>query len=343
MNRSTLRNIVLLFLIALAVAAWTFYRIFFFPNIKIQDGEYALLIPEGSTFEQVCDSLERSGTVINLASFKKMATLRKYPVAIRPGRYILEDGMSNHGLVIQLRGGMQSPVRLTFNNFRTISELAGKVGGQIEADSVSIADFLSDESNYIDDGFNRNTVISVFIPDTYEVYWNLSAEEFYKRMLKEYNKYWTDERKEKAAVYNLTPVEVSIVASIIDDEVAKNDEKAMIAGVYLNRLRIGMPLQACPTIKYALNDFTISRVLTEHIQVESPYNTYKYKGLPPGPVRCATKSGIEAVLGATKHDYLYFAAKADFSGYHNFSTTLAQHNRYAAEYHAELNKRKIYK
>jgi len=343
MSKVTLRNIILLFVIVLAVAVWTLYRIFFFPNTKVQEGEFALLIPEGSTFEQVCDSLDSNGTLINMASFKKMANLRKYPGAIKPGRYILEDGMSNYDLVLRLRGGMQSPLRLTFNNIRTIYELAGKIAGQIEADSATIVDFLTDESNYINDGFNRNTVISVFIPDTYEVYWTLSAEEFYKRMLKEYNKFWTAERIKKASTYNLTPVEVSIVASIIDDEVAKNDEKAMIAGVYLNRLRIGMPLQACPTIKYALNDFTISRVLTEHIQVESPYNTYKYRGLPPGPVRCATKSGIEAVLNAARHDYLYFAAKADFSGYHNFSTNLAQHNRYAAEYHNELNKRKIYK
>lgn len=343
MKRVTYRNIVLMFLIAMAVALWTLYRIFFFPNIKIADGTYSLLIPEGSTFEQVCDSLESSGSVINMSSFRKMAKLRKYGDNVRSGRYSLENGMSNHALVIRLRGGIQAPVRLTFNNVRTIYELAGKVSGQIEADSASIVSFLTDEKNYISDGFNRNTIIAVFIPDTYEVYWNLSADELYKRMLKEYNKFWTEERKKKAAAYNLTPVEVSIVASIIDDEVAKNDEKPKIAGVYLNRLRIGMPLQACPTIKYALNDFTISRVLTEHIKVDSPYNTYMYRGLPPGPVRCATKSGIEAVLDASRHDYLYFAAKADFSGYHNFSTTLSQHNRYAAEYHAELNKRKIYR
>jgi UPF0755 protein len=162
-------------------------------------------------------------------------------------------------------------------------------------------------------------------------------------MLREYNRFWSDKRLATAAEKGLSPVEVSIVASIVDDEVAKEEEKPRIAGVYLNRLRIGMPLQACPTIKFALNDFTITRVLTEHIKVDSPYNTYKYKGLPPGPVRCATRSGIEAVLNAEKHNFLYFSAKADFSGYHNFSRTLAEHNRYAAEYHRELNKRKIYR
>jgi UPF0755 protein len=162
-------------------------------------------------------------------------------------------------------------------------------------------------------------------------------------MLREYNSFWNEKRRALAGEKKLSPVDVSTIASIVDDEVAKEEEKPRIAGVYLNRLRIGMPLQACPTIKFAMNDFTITRVLTEHLKFDSPYNTYMHQGLPPGPVRCATRSGIEAVLNAEKHDYLFFSAKADFSGYHNFSKTLSEHNRYAAAYHRELDKRKIYR
>jgi UPF0755 protein len=184
--------------------------------------------------------------------------------------------------------------------------------------------------------------MALFLPDTYEMYWTITPGELYARMLKEFNKFWNTDRLNKARSFGLSPVEVSTLASIVDDEVLMEDEKPMIAGVYLNRLKIQMPLQACPTIKFALNDFTIRRVLKEHLVVDSPYNTYKYRGLPPGPVRCATKSGIEAVLNATDHDYLYFAAKADFSGYHNFSRTLSEHNRYANQYQAELDRMKIY-
>jgi UPF0755 protein len=201
---------------------------------------------------------------------------------------------------------------------------------------------LLDESNYISDGFSRETIMAIFLPDTYEMYWTASPEDIYARMLKEFKAFWNSDRLNKARSLGLTPVEVSTLASIVDDEVLMEDEKAMIAGVYLNRLKIEMPLQACPTIKFALNDFTIRRVLKEHLVVDSPYNTYMYRGLPPGPVRCATKSGIESVLNASDHDYLYFVAKADFSGYHHFSRTLREHNNYANQYQAELDKMKIY-
>jgi UPF0755 protein len=342
-KRTVFKNIVLLLVVSGSVAAWSFYRVFFLPNVRLSQGQYTLLVPENADFRQVCDSLELSGGLVNLSSFKRVARLRSYTENIKPGRYIIDDGISNNSLVVKLRAGLQTPVRVTFNNIRTINELAGKVAGQIEADSLSIVSFLTEASNYSEDGFLPETVIAVFIPDTYELYWNIDAKKFFSRMLREYKRFWNEERLALAAEKGLTPVEVSVVASIVDDEVAKEEEKPRIAGVYLNRLRIGMPLQACPTIKFALNDFTITRVLTEHIRIDSPYNTYKYRGLPPGPVRCATRSGIESVLNAENHNYLYFSAKADFSGYHNFSRTLAEHNRYAAEYHRELDKRKIYR
>jgi len=312
-------------------------------GIMPKEGHPCFFIPTGSSWEQVIDTLVRNVNIRNQRIFIWTAGKKNYPEHIKPGRYSVTGKMSYNAFVNMLRAGRQVPVKVTFNNIRNIYELAGKAGRQIEADSASIAGFLSDPANYVKDGFTRENIISVFIPDTYEFYWNTSAEGFYSRMLKEYNRFWSGERKEKAEALNLTPLEVSILASIVDDEVAKAEEKPRIAGVYLNRLRRGMLLQACPTIKFALNDFTITRVLKKHMEVDSPYNTYKHKGFPPGPIGCPSKEGIDAVLNAEKHDYLFFAAKADFSGYHNFSRTLAEHNRYAAEYQRELDRRKIFK
>ena len=193
------------------------------------------------------------------------------------------------------------------------------------------------------DGFKRENIISVFIPDTYEFYWNTSPEKLYTRMLREYKKFWNSDRIGKSENIDLSPLEVSVLASIIDEEASKQDEKPRIAGVYLNRLKRGIPLQADPTIKFAINNFTVNRILYKHLEVDSPYNTYKHAGLPPGPIGCPSVEGIEAVLNAEKHDYIFFAAKADFSGYHNFSRTLSEHNRYANQYQKELNKRRIYR
>lgn len=302
-----------------------------------------LFIPTGASYEKAFKLIDSVVQIKNPELFNWLAGKKKYTTHVKPGRYIIGENMTYPELIDMLRAGRQRPVNVTFNNIRTLNQLAGKVSQKIEADSVEISDFLSDESNYSADGFRRETVIAVFIPNTYQFLWNTDARGFYQRMLKEYKSFWTQQRIERASEEKLTPVEVSILASIVDDEVAKADEKPRIAGVYLNRLRIGMPLQSCPTIRFALNDFTITRVLKKYLTVESPYNTYKYKGLPPGPVGCPSVEGIEAVLNAEHHDYLYFAAKADFSGTHNYSRTLTEHNRYAAEYQRELNRRKIFK
>ena len=224
-----------------------------------------------------------------------------------------------------------------------MEQLAGRFTRHLEIDSIEFMMFFSDTSNYGKNGFTKENIISIFIPNTYEVFWSTDAKGIYNRMLAEYNRFWNSERIAKAEQKGLSRSDVSIIASIIDDEVTKKEEKPIIAGVYLNRLKRGMPLQACPTIKFALNDFTITRVLNWHLQVESPYNTYKYRGLPPGPIGCPSIEGIDATLNAEDHDYLFFAAKADFSGYHNFSRTLSQHNRYAAEYQRELNRRRIFR
>jgi UPF0755 protein len=301
-----------------------------------------IFIASGSSFKDVLDTLKRSALLSNEQSFIIVSRLKSFNRSVKPGSYVIEPGMSNNKIVNMLRAGRQTPVNVTFNNIRTIDDLAGRIGGQIEADSASISSFLTDESNYSSDGFNRMTVISVFLPDTYQLYWTINAKGLYRRMLKEYRDFWNDDRLAAARTLNLTPVEVSILASIIDEETVMDDEKSRIAGVYLNRLRLGIPLQADPTVKFAINDFTIRRVLNDQKEIDSPFNTYKYKGLPPGPVRCASKSGIEAVLHAEKHEYLYFVARSDFSGYHHFSRTLAEHNRYANYYRRELNKKRIY-
>ncbi len=319
------------------------YNLVYGKNIKTDGKEITLFIPDESSYDQAMDSVNAHFQIRHPKAFRWMAEKKKYPILVKPGRFIFTKNMSYPELINILRSGRQDPVNVTFNNIRTLNDLAAKVGGQINTDSTRLMDFLSNPENYSKDGFTSETVISVFIPNSYQLFWNTTPRRFYERMLKEYKKFWTNERVAKAKEKNLNPVEVSILASIIDDEVAKPDEKPRIAGVYLNRLQRGIPLQACPTIKFALNDFTITRVLKKHLVIDSPYNTYKHNGFPPGPIGCPTIEGIDAVLNAEKHDYLYFAAKADFSGYHNFSRTLTEHNRYAAIYQRELNKRRIFR
>jgi UPF0755 protein len=325
------------------IVAIVLYNSLFGLNITTGKKHAVLYIPSGSTYEQVMDTISANLIIKNNKLFQWVALKKHYPEKIRPGRYVIDNGQTYVGLINLLRSGKQVPVKITFSNVRTLNDIAGRIGNVIEADSANIVRFFSDESNYQADGFGKETIISLFIPNTYEIYWNTDAKGLYSRMLKEYKLFWTNGRISKAKEEDLNPQEVSILASIIDDEVVKRDEKPRIAGVYLNRLKRGMPLQACPTIKFAMNDFTITRVLNKYLLVDSPYNTYRHTGFPPGPIGCATIEGIDAVLNAEKHDYLFFAAKADFSGYHNFSRTLAEHNRYAVLYQRELDKRKIFK
>jgi UPF0755 protein len=319
------------------------YRNLFGANIVANKANQVIYIPTGTSYEQVLDTLESNLTIKDKSVFDWLAKKKKYPENIKPGRYITGKNLSYNSLINLLRSGKQSPVKITFSNVRTVNQIAGKLGRQLEADSSHIIGFFSDASNYTSDGFNKENIISLFIPNTYEFYWNTEARELYERLLKEYKLFWNEKRMLKTKELGLDPKEVSILASIIDDEVTKSDEKPRIAGVYLNRLRLGIPLQSCPTIKFALNDFSITRILKKYLLVNSPYNTYIHSGFPPGPISCATIEGIDAVLNAENHDYLYFAAKSDFSGYHNFSRTLSEHNRYALLYQRELDRRKIFR
>ena len=251
--------------------------------------------------------------------------------------------MNTNQIVNMLRSGRQDPVDVTFNNVRFKEDLAEKVSKYIWADSVSILNLFSDEKLITGFGFTTETFRTMFIPNTYEFYWTTSAEEFAQRMKIEYDKFWTETRKAKAKKIELSPEEVIILASIVQSETVKPDEMKRIAGLYLNRLKRGILLQADPTIKYAVGDYSIKRVLNKHLEIDSPYNTYKYAGLPPGPIMFPEVSAIDAVLNYETHNYIYMCAKEDFSGYHNFAKTLSQHNRNAAKYRAALNKKRIWK
>ena len=302
-----------------------------------------LLVYPEDTYEEVKIKLDSAGLMISEKAFDLLAKRKRYRKNIKPGYYVLHSGMSNNQILNMLKAGNQTTIKVTFNNIRTLPELAGRLAHQLQPDSTAILSYLMDEENYRRNSFTSETIIAAFIPDTYEMYWTSTPSDIVKRMLKEFNSFWNETRRKKAEQHGLKPIEVSILASIIDEEVNKVDEKPRIAGVYINRLKRGMLLQADPTIRFALNNFTIRRVLTEQLEIDSPYNTYKYPGLPPGPVRCPSREGIEAVLNAENHDYIFFVAREDFSGYHHFSRTLREHNNYANKYRQELNRLKVYK
>ena len=296
-------------------------------------------IPSGATYAQLLDSLGDDGVYVKDKSrFDNMARLFSLDQGVRPGHYILKEGMSYIDAVKMFRNGLQTPVRLTFNNIRTLPQLAGRLSSQIEADSLTLLAQLTDESVAESYGFTPQTFIGMFIPNTYEVWWTISPESLLDRMKKEYDRFWNDERVAKLEKTGLTRDQAITLASIVYEESKMSDEMPVIAGVYMNRLERGMPLQADPTVKFAVGDFSIKRVLNRHLEVDSPYNTYKYAGLPPGPICMPSVKAIDAVLDYKKHKYLYFCAKPDFSGYHNFAVTLAEHNRNAREYYNALDR-----
>ena len=333
----------ILMVFALAFGYWG-YRTLMSPNVQTPDGkEFVLYIPTGSDYEKAISLLNESGILVNLGSFHWVAQRKDYPENVRPGRYIIKNGMSNNQLVNMLRGGLQTPVQVKFNNMRDVDQLAGRVAKQIEADSASIANLLHNQDYVHQLGFNNYTIPALFLPDTYEFYWNTDAENFIARMSREYEKFWNDERKQQAQEKGLTPVQVSTLASIVNKETNMSDEMPRVAGVYINRLKNNWLLQADPTLIFAWNDYSIRRVLDRHKEIESPYNTYKYIGLPPGPICIPSLAAINAVLNAENHHYFYFCAKEDFSGYHNFAKTLAEHNRNATRYQQALNQRGITK
>jgi len=323
--------------------AWRMYTTAFGPGPRFDDGARILLIPKGSTFDQVVESLKAEGSVTDEKAFRLLAERKKYPRRVKPGRYRIESGTSLNELINKLRSGDQDPVRITFTNIKTLHQLAGQVAKYIEADSTELIQVMHDPATVDRLGFRSETMISVFIPNTYEFWWTTTPEEFLERMAKEYKRFWTDARKAKAKSINLSQTEVATLASIVQAETAKPDEAPIIAGVYLNRLRIGMPLQADPTLKFALGMDSLTRILTEDLQVASPYNTYTHAGLPPGPINMPEPRYIDAVLNAQKNDYLYFCARETLDGYSNFARSYEQHLVNARRYQRALNERGIYR
>ncbi len=330
----------LLIIFCCCIIGYKFYNIVYKPNVFLKDKQITyLFIHSNSNFNDVVNSLKEKDILININSFKWLAKKRNY-TKIYPGKYLIKANMNNNELISLLRSGKQEPVRLIFNNIRTKQQLVSKIAKQIEADSLSLIKLLNDSEYLHKFNLNPENSIVLFIPNTYEFYWNTSARQFVERMYREYNNFWTKERREKAKKMNLTPVKVSILASIVLQETRKTDEMSRIAGVYINRLNKNMLLQADPSVIFAIGDFTINRVLKQHLTVDSPYNTYKYTGLPPGPICLPTQTCIDRVLNYEKHKFLYFCAKEDFSGYHNFANTLHQHLINARKYQKELRKLK---
>lgn len=304
----------------------------FRPNIFTGKSEKVLFIRRSDSFEKVFSNLKILAVMKDTASFRWVALRKGYVNNVRPGRYQLTDGMSNNELINILRSGKQQPVKVMIGVYRTKAELAGRIGKLLEADSSAIMQLLGTPKTMSVYGLTPVNALAMFLPDTYEFYWSTTAEEFLVRMNREFGKFWNEKRKNEARSKGLTPVDVSILASIVEKETNLNSEKPLIASVYLNRLRAGIPLQADPTVIYAWNDYSIRRVLNRHTQISSPYNTYLVKGLPPGPICMPSKSSIEAVLNAPRSNYYYFCAKDDFSGSHVFASNLKEHNRNARKY-----------
>lgn len=344
-KKKIIRTTLIIFLIMIvgaAIVGYRFYDKIFQPNVNIEDNKSTYLyIPSGSGFEEVMKSIINQDILEDPSSFRWLAIKKNYHNHIHAGRYLISDKMNNNELVNLLRSGKQAPVKVTFHNIRNDAQLAGALAEQLEADSAAILERLKDDAYMEKFGFSNETARLMFIPNTYEFFWDTSADELFKRMHREYNAFWTEKRIKKAEEAGLSPVKASILASIVQLETSKQDEMARIAGVYINRLKRGMALQADPTVIYAMGDFTIKRVLKRHLEYDSPYNTYKYPGLPPGPIYLPSPVTINKVLDYEKHNYLYFCAKPDFSGYHNFAKTLTQHNINARRYQRALNRNGI--
>lgn len=335
---------VLLGLVGMAIMAFWVYRAVFMPNTAFSNEEAYVYIGSHDTFGEVREQLVP--LIKDMGTFEQVAAKKGYVGNIKAGKYAIKKGSNNNEIVNSLRSG-NIPVRVSFNNQESVADLAGRISQQLEADSLSLLNAFNDADFLQQNGLGVNTKLAIYLPNTYEFYWNTDAETFRDRMLTEYQRFWTPERKAQAQEWGLTPLEVITLASIVQKETAKVDERPRVAGVYLNRLKQHIALQADPTVIFAMKlrdgDFTkvYKRVLYKDLELDSPYNTYKYAGLPPGPIAMPDISSIEAVLHAEKHDYLYFVANVERFGYHKFAKTLMQHNRNKEQYIRWLNEQQI--
>lgn len=336
--KKLLFGIICMVLVALAAA----YTLFFSPNVKLDEKSKLIYIHTGWNFEQVEEMLTQKHILHHTLGFRLFSQYKKYNIAVLPGRYRVMNGMSNAALVNMLLNGRQEQESISLHNIILKGDLAGIISSKMESDSAQIMASLNDAAFLKQFGVNPTNVLAIFIPGTYKMYWTDSPEMFITQMDSNYKKFWTPENRQKAAAAGLTPMQVSILASIVQAEQCRFiDEKSIIAGLYINRLKIGMPLQSDPTLIYARGDFSIERVREGDKELDSPYNTYKHTGLPPGPINMPEPSSIDAVLNYTPSHYLYMVAEADGSGRHHFSATLAEQNIYAAKYRQYLDKKQI--
>lgn len=323
----------------LAIVALGYY--FFLTPFSAQEDTQYVYVDDDDTIDSVLTKLRPVATEHGLTGFGTIIRHTGYAKHPRTGRYAIDPGKSTLETVRKMRNGQQEAIMLTIPESRTMMKLAGVLGRKLMLDSVQIAAALIDEPFCKRWGYDTATVAALFVPNTYEVYWNVTLDRLMERMVKEHDNFWNEERKAKAEAAGLTPNEVTTLASIIDEETANVEEKPMIAGMYLNRLHKGMPLQADPTVKFALQQFELRRIYHDMLFFDSPYNTYRNTGLPPGPIKIASIKGMEAVLNYVKHDFLYMCAKEDFSGTHNFAVSYNEHLRNAARYARALNDRGI--
>lgn len=342
-----MKKIIVIAIVALLIIGgligYDYYQRVWAVNTVMSEGEERVLfIPTGASYSEVLDSLVALEVLKDLEDFKWVADKKNYPSLVKSGRYVLEGPMTNNELANKLRSGDQDAVKLTLHNISGIYELAGKLGAKLESDSSSFLSLFKSEEALSAFGVEPRTVTAYFLPNTYEVWWNTSATAFLKRMRREFDRYWTPERSEKAEKQGLTPIEAITLASIVEKETVQSDEKPLVAGLYLNRLKKNMLLQSDPTAVYGYKlDYPaekIRRVYNKHINYDSPFNTYLYQGLPPGPIKIPSLSTVEAVINPAEHDYIFMAADPDRPGYHNFATNLRQHNQNARKYRNWANR-----
>ncbi|MEP1487301.1 MAG: endolytic transglycosylase MltG [Algibacter sp.] len=344
--KKILVTIAILGLVAAAIFAYFVYNTMFTPNTAFNNDSAFIYVKSTDRYKDV--RLQLEPLLLDIDAFDALAERKKYTANIKSGKFAIKKGMNNNDIINSIR--IKSlPVKVSFNNQETLEKLAGRISVQIEADSVSILKAMKDDVFLKKQGFNEATRLGMYLPNSYEFFWNTSAEKFRDRMLAEYNRFWNDARNKKAKAIGLSRDKVIALASIVYEESKQAAEQPRIAGVYMNRLRIGMPLQADPTLKFAAyklpkyKNTVIKRVLNVHKNIESPYNTYKNRGLPPGLIAMPDISAIDAVLNFETHKYLYFAANAKRFGFHKFAKTLSQHNVNAREYQRYLSSQGITK
>ena len=336
-----LASLAVIVLAVLASAGYAYYLLLA-PQFHPQKTQF-VYIDRDDTVDSVYNKVLQAGQPGNLTGFRWMARYRKYDQCLHTGRYAIRPGENVYHVFSRLYRGYQEPMNLIIKSVRTLDRLSQNVGGQLMIDSAEIAALLNDTAFVKQLGYTPATLAALFIPNTYEVYWNMSVDEFFKRMQKEHHAFWNEKRLAQADALHMTPEEVATLASIVEEETNNNAEKPVVAGLYINRLHANMPLQADPTIKFALQNAGVRRITNADLNIDSPYNTYLNTGLPPGPIRIPSIAGLDAVLNYTRHNYLYMCAKEDFSGTHNFAANYRDHLRNARKYWNALNQRKIYR